>query len=238
MISAIRSLTTAKSMSNQGLVLVGIDTLNFMTTGYNVIAGRSLERLAALSDGIFAVAMTLLVLDIRAPAMDAVHSEYTLWQALITLLPRFLMYLMSFLTLGIFWMGQQTQFSNLSRADRHFSWIQIAFLAAVSIMPFSTSLLAGFINYRIALIAYWLNILVLGGVLFASSRYARATGLVKDEAPIETICAIERRILIAQGLYAFGAILCILNTYLSIAFIVLVQLNYALAPRIRLFERI
>ncbi len=209
-----------------------------MTMGYNVIAGRSLERLAALSDGIFAVAMTLLVLDIRAPAMDAVHSEYNLWQALVALLPRFLMYLMSFLTLGIFWMGQQTQFNNLSRADRHFSWIQITFLAAVSIMPFSTSLLAGFINYRTALIAYWANILALGGVLYASWRYARATGLVKDEVPTEIVCAIERRILIGQSLYAFGALLCAFNTYLSIAFIVLVQLNYALALRIRLLDKI
>lgn len=209
-----------------------------MTTGYNVIAGRSLERLAALSDGIFAVAMTLLVLDIRAPAMEAVHNEYNLWQALVALLPRFLMYLMSFLTLGIFWTGQQTQFNNLSRADRHFSWIQIAFLAAVSIMPFSTSLLAAFINYRTALIAYWANILVLGGVLYASWRYARATGLVKDEVSTEVICAIERRILIGQSLYAFGALLCAFNTYWSITFIVLVQLNYAVAPRIRLLEKI
>jgi uncharacterized membrane protein len=209
-----------------------------MKTGYNVIAGRSLERLAALSDGIFAVAMTLLVLDIRAPAMDQVHNETDLCRALVALLPRFLMYLMSFLSLGIFWTGQQTQFNNLSRADRHFSWIQIAFLAAVSIMPFSTSLLAAFIDYRTALITYWMNILVLGGALYAGWRYARGTGLVKAEVSIETICAVERRILVGQSLYAFGAVLSTFNTYWSIGFIVLVQLNYAVAPRIRLLEKV
>ena len=53
-----------------------------MTTTYNRIAGQSLERLAALSDGIFAVAMTLLVLDIHAPSMEAIHSEQDLWRAL------------------------------------------------------------------------------------------------------------------------------------------------------------
>ncbi len=117
-------------------------TLALMKTWYNRIAGQSLERLAALSDGIFAVAMTLLVLDIHAPAMEAVHNEQDLGHALVALLPRLLMYLMSFLTLGIFWAGQQTQFNYLSHANRHFSWIHIAFLAAVSLMPFSTTLLA------------------------------------------------------------------------------------------------
>jgi hypothetical protein len=50
--------------------------------------------------------------------------------------------------------------------------------------------------------------------------------------------ATERRIVIAQALYAFGALLCVINTYVSIAFIILVQLNYAIAPRIRLLDRL
>ena len=57
---------------------------------YNRVAGQSIERIAALSDGIFAVAMTLLVLDLRVPASDAVHSERGLWQVLVALFPRLL----------------------------------------------------------------------------------------------------------------------------------------------------
>jgi uncharacterized membrane protein len=49
-----------------------------MTTSYNQIAGQSVEQLAAVSDGIFAVAMTLLVLDLRVPAQEAIHSEHDL----------------------------------------------------------------------------------------------------------------------------------------------------------------
>jgi len=208
-----------------------------MSTGYNKIAGQSLERLAALSDGIFAVAMTLLVLDIHAPAAEAIHSEHGLWHALIALLPRLVIFLMSFLTLGIFWNGQQAQLNLLSRADRNLTWIHIAFLAAVSINPFSTSLLAEFIHYRTALLLYWFNILCLGGILYASWHYARRTGLVNEETPHDVVCAIERRIVVGQGLYAFGAALCAINTWWSIGFIVLVQLNYAIAPRIRLLSR-
>jgi uncharacterized membrane protein len=115
-----------------------------MKTAYNRIAGTSLERLAALSDGIFAVAMTLLVLDIHIPERAEIHNEQALLHALAALAPRFLVYLMSLMTIGIFWVGQQTQFNNLERAARHFTWIHILFLATICVMPFSTNLLATF----------------------------------------------------------------------------------------------
>jgi uncharacterized membrane protein len=63
-----------------------------MESSYNRIAGQSAERLAALSDGIFAVAMTLLVLDLRLPAADAIHGEHQLWRAILAMSPRILMY--------------------------------------------------------------------------------------------------------------------------------------------------
>jgi uncharacterized membrane protein len=200
---------------------------------YNRIAGRSVERLAALSDGIFAFAMTLLVLDLHVPAAELVHSEHDLWRALGKLAPRLLVYGMSFVTLGIFWNGQQVQFNHLDHSDRNLTWIHIAFLASVSLIPFSTALLAEFIHYRLALIVYWLNIVLLGIVVYASWKCAVLGGLLKSDLPDDIRCAVERRIVVAQALYAFGALLCVFNTYWSIAFIVLLQLNFAVAPRIR-----
>ena len=221
-----------------------------MRTYYNRIASQSLERLAALSDGIFAVALTLLVLDLHVPVSSsinvvlplwesgAIQHEHELWNDLVKLAPNILTYLMSFLTLGIFWVGQQTQFNNFKRSDRHLTWIHLAFLLAVTLMPFSTGLLAEFNTYRIALVVYWLNIFLLGAVLFGSLQYASRAGLMKDEITVEMCSALERRIFIGQALYAFGALLCVINTYVSIAFIVLVQLNYAIAPRIGLLDRL
>ena len=198
---------------------------------YNQVAGKSVERLAALSDGIFAVAMTLLVLDLRVPAAAAVHSESDLWHALVVLSPRLLIFLMSVMTIGIFWVGQQTQLNQFARSDRNLAWIHIAFLCAVSLTPFSTSLLAEFIHYRIALLVYWFNIVLLGATLFWSWSYATRARLLADDVPAEIHPAVVRRIVIAQSLYACGAALCFLNTYYSIAAIVLVQVNYAIAPR-------
>lgn len=200
---------------------------------YNAIAGTSVERLAALSDGVFAVAMTLLVLDIRPPAAEAIHSEQDLWRAIIALSPRLVVYVMTFMTLGIFWVGQQTQLNHLARSDRGLTWIHIAFLFTVSMTPFSTTLLAEYTVYRSALLVYWINLLGLGATLYFSWICAIETGLVKTDMPLHVSSAIQRRIVIAQSLYAFGALLSIFSTYWSIAFIVLVQLNYAVAPRLR-----
>jgi uncharacterized membrane protein len=135
-----------------------------MSTVYNLIAGQSVERLAALSDGLFAIAMTLLVLDLRVPASGAIHSELDLWGALVALLPRFIPYFMSFLTLGIFWAGQQTQLNRCARSDRSLALIAHAV---------------------VALVVYWLNVLLLGVVLLGSWRYASRARLVKDDTTVE-----------------------------------------------------
>jgi uncharacterized membrane protein len=209
-----------------------------MRTHYNAIAGQSVERLAALSDGLFAVAMTLLVLDLKVPAAEAIRDDQALLTALASLAPRLLIYLMSFLTLGIFWVGQQTQLNQFARGDRYLTWIHLAFLFAVTLMPFSTSLMAELVTLRTALVLYWLNILALGVILYASWHYARRAGLVNPELSDTIDRAVEFRIVYAQALYAFGAALCVINTYCSIGFIIVVQLIYVIGPRRGLLSRL
>jgi uncharacterized membrane protein len=202
-----------------------------MNTSYNQVAGQSVERLAALSDGIFGVAMTLLLLELHVPAKDLIRSEGDLRHALAALAPQLLVYLMSFLTLGIFWVGQQTQLNHLEHSERHLTWIHLAFLFLVTLMPFSTRLLTEFITYRTALIAYWANIFLLGAMLYLSWGRATRAELVKSDTPPKVVSAIFRRIWTAQAFYAFGALLCVFHPYWSIGFIVFMQLYYAIAPR-------
>ena len=210
-----------------------------MAQSYNrLTAGRRLERIAGLSDGVFAIAMTLIVLEIHVPDPGPIHSEQDLWDALLTLGPRLVTYLLSFLTLGIFWNGQQTQLNLFASADRDLTWLQLAFLATIALMPFSTSLLAEFITFRLALLAYWANIFLIGLLLYFNWIYAMRNGLATKEATPAVSAAVKRRIFVAQSLYALGALLCIVSPYLSIAFIVLVQLNFAIAPKIPVLSRI
>jgi uncharacterized membrane protein len=203
---------------------------------YHRFAGGSLERVAALSDGVFAVAMTLLVLDLKVPSDAA--SEHALLRALVHhVAPRLLPYAMSFLTLGIFWVGQQTQLESFARSTRALTWIHLSFLLAVTVMPFSTALLAEDTKYRASMAVYWLNLFALGLVLFISLRYADRAGLIRDETTGDMRTALKRRIVVYQGLYALAALTCLVNTYLAIGLLVALQLNSVIAPRIGILDR-
>jgi len=210
-----------------------------MSVAYNQIAARSLDRIAALSDGLFAIAMTLIVLEIRIPTLSPPTTDAMLAGALGDLAPRFLTYLLSFMTLGIFWNGQQTQLSYLSRGNRDLSWLSLLFLAIVALFPFTTSLLAEYFDLRLALGLYWLNIFATGIAIYATWLYAEHAGLVRDDAGPEIGRAIRRRIVIAQVLYGLGfAIGLVFGTLPAVVFIVLVQLNFAIAPRFWVLNRI
>ncbi len=116
---------------------------------YNQLAGTSVERLSGISDGTFSVGMTLLVLGLAVPALSTgAATEGQLWSALATLGPNVLVYVMSFMTLGIFWVGQGTQLGRLARSNRHYVWIQLTFLLTVTLVPFSTALLAHFPTFE------------------------------------------------------------------------------------------
>jgi uncharacterized membrane protein len=116
---------------------------------YNRFSGQSLEHLTALTDGLFAVAMTLLVLDLRVPAAAA-YSEHGLGRALAHLGPSFAAYLLSFTMLGTFWLAVHTLLAILRRCDRTLTWILLGFLFIVSVLPFTAALLAHYVHLRLA----------------------------------------------------------------------------------------
>ena len=220
-----------------------------MPIRYHRFSGSSLDRLAALSDGVFAVAMTLLVLDLKAPSVPR-RDQHPIWSGggggsehvllhdlAHQVAPRLLPYVMSFLTLGIFWVGQQTQLSSLTRSTRALTWIHLTFLLAVTLMPFSTGLLAQDTTYRLSMAVYWLNLFALGAVLFTGLEYADQAGLLSDETTEDMRAAMKRRIVVYQCLYALAALTCLINTYLAIGLLVALQLNSVIAPRIGILDR-
>ena len=206
-------------------------------TSYHRFAGASLDRLAALSDGIFAVAMTLLVLNVLN-VLNVVNGQPTAHDLVTAHLgTRLLTYLMSFLTLGIFWNGQQSQLNQFDRSDFRLTWINLLFLLAVTLMPFSTALLATFIAYWQAVLAYWVNLLLLGALLFVSLRYATRAGLLKPDTD-DVRVAHQRRIITYQILYASAVAFCFLSTYASIGLLIALQVTSVVAPRLGRLGRI
>jgi uncharacterized membrane protein len=209
-----------------------------MNEPYNRFTGQSLDRLTALTDGVFAVAMTLLVLDLRVPVGTAAsaYSEHGLWEVLLKLGPNLAAYLLSFTMLGTFWLAQHTLLSILGHCDRTLTWIHLGFLFVVSLLPFSAALLAHFVHLRLAVGAYWLNILLLGVALECSARYGRRT--FRPDGPAGArLTTFRRRILLAQTLYALAALVCFISTQASVIALAVVQLYFIVSPRLPRIER-
>ncbi len=201
---------------------------------YNRFTGQSLERLTALADGLFAVAMTLLVLDLRVPvsAAGSAYSERGLAEALLKLGPSLAAYLLSFTMLGTFWLAQHTLLGIFGRCDRTLTWISLGFLFVVSLLPFSAALLAHYVHLRLAVGAYWLNILLLGVMLEWAARYGRRTLLPDGAQAVWRLATFRRRILLAQTLYALAAVICLISTPASVIALAIVQLYFIVSPRL------
>lgn len=185
------------------------------------------DRLKALSDGVFAIVMTLLILELKVPVNgDLLHG-------LLEMGGEFQSYVLSFLTLGIFWIAQVTQLKWIETADRHLNWLVLAFLMFASLIPFSTKLLNGYllIDPKTAMLIYYVNLGLLGLFLYLQWGYAWKNGFVnKLEPDAQAINhAIYTDIRTSQLFYLFGTIVGFVYPNVGIGVLLLVQLNYAVS---------
>jgi len=126
-----------------------------------------LERVAFFSDAVFAIAITLLVIEIHVPHLES-DTDAALGQALLSLIPQYMGFFISFMVIGQFWMGHHRAFGYLHAADDKLIRRNMWFLLSVAFMPFMTALVSEYGNLRVAVIAYASWLLLLGLL----SRYA------------------------------------------------------------------
>ena len=119
------------------------------------------ERLKALADGVFSIVMTLLVLQLSVPVAKGFSKETELLRELGKLLPEFLIYILSFMILGVFWVIHHSVFGFVRRYDTTLVWLNILFLMFVSLIPFSTALVGknGFVT--VTAVIYGINMLLI-----------------------------------------------------------------------------
>ncbi|HSQ79138.1 MAG TPA: TMEM175 family protein [Candidatus Bathyarchaeia archaeon] len=136
-----------------------------------------LERIALFSDAVMAIAITLLVMDLRVPEMSM-----GLGRALVALWPNYLSYLFSFFIIGSYWLSHHRLFRPIRRYDDRLVLLNLAFLFFVAVIPFSTRLIALYPTTRMAVLTYSLNILPLGLISYAMMRHAFAGNRLIDES--------------------------------------------------------
>jgi uncharacterized membrane protein len=120
-----------------------------------------LERLIFFSDAVFAIAITLLALEIRLPTTDGPVSNSQLFRNLLAIWPKYLGYVVSFLVIGTLWAGHHRKFLLIKHHDRRLLFLNLILLMSIAFIPFSTSVISEYGNLT-ATIFYALSIAVAG----------------------------------------------------------------------------
>ena len=194
------------------------------------------SRLEAFSDGVFAIAATLLVLELRVPsdAPDLVGALLRLW-------PAYAAYLVSFLTIGIIWVNHHTLLEHCTRVDRRFLYLNLLLLIAVGIVPFPTALVDQYIlsdhGATAALVVYGLGGLLIALAFTGIFLYATHDHrLVGDSVAARRIRAEGRLFPIGLGAYILGIALAFVAPIASLLVYGLTALFYAF-PQLPLPKR-
>jgi len=189
-------------------------------------------RLLALADGIFAIAMTLLVFELKVPVVNLAAGE-SLLSALQALWPKFGACALGFITLGFSWIGHHNQYVAIVRTNRSFLWINIGFLASIAFMPFSCALLGSYPFERTAIVTYGLNFTVAGLLLLAHWEYATSQGrLVREGTSHDLIVATRRRVALAPAAFLIGTGLCVLSPIASLVVFAAVPIYFIIPGRV------
>ena len=150
-------------------------------------SGRALERLVAFSDGVFSIAMTLLVLSLTVPALtgstEKVNEE--LWQALKEQWPEIVSYVISFAVIGRFWLIHHRIFRLVRKADSALLVWNLALLALIAIVPFPTELLGRYGDTTTAVVAYSATMVLLGLTSLGMTRHIYNGGLLDEKVTDE-----------------------------------------------------
>ena len=141
-------------------------------------------RLLAFSDGVIAVAITLLVLDIRLPGEFSQWSDAQLWSGLVALWPRLLAYLLSFFVIGSLWNSHRGKFEKISGSDAGLVWINMLFLLTIGLVPFTTNLIAES-GGTVSTVIYAASMVISGLSLVWLWGHARRNGLVAQAVTVE-----------------------------------------------------
>ena len=141
------------------------------------------SRTLALSDGVFAIAMTLLVITIALPSISDAGDAGELLDALNDQSESVISFFISFAVIARYWTAHQAQFSMLARMDRGFVGLNLVYLAFIAFLPFPTDLLGNYFENPISITVYAINVAIISGMEVVLFRRAHRAGLFSNELP-------------------------------------------------------
>ncbi len=176
------------------------------------------DRIIRLTDGIFAIAMTLLVLGIQVPTFPVPVTAAEFSAYVIGILPEIATYMVSFILLAIFWLDHHI-FFKIKRTNTILTWINVLWLMAITFVPFSTSLVGRYGQFQLAQLIFDLNMLAIGVLWYLNWQYASDKGMIDEQVapyaghirrsnlalPVLAVLAILASFVTSKGVFVFLA---------------------------------
>lgn len=190
-------------------------------------------RLEALGDGIFAVAMTILAIELHLPEKmmgnswnEFVETLHDTWQGL-------LCYVISFIVLGIMWFGHRMMFEYIGKTDRYFIFLGVLFYLVVCLVPFSTRILAANTLKWYAILVYALNLSLCNLTLYFQWLYGiRKTSMLHREVPAEVKREANILFLLSPVVYTVAVAVSPFFPYISIVIFIITPILYLLPNKL------
>lgn len=192
----------------------------------------STTRIEAFSDGVFAIVLTLLVLELRVPKIADTASEADFLRALVELGPNLFGFGVSFLVIAIFWVNHHQLFHSLERANRRLLWHNIHLLFWMCVIPFPTAFIGEYHDHLVPVMLYGF-VMMMGGVAFnLMLRCALRSGLVAADVSSAVMRWAVRRGTIGPIAYGIAVVSALLSVWVPLVLYILVPLFYFVPQKI------
>lgn len=192
----------------------------------------STNRIEAFSDGVFAIVITLLVLDLRVPRIEHKQDFHALAQAVGSLTPKFLSFILSFVFAAIFWVTHHQFFHQLRHSTRGLMWFNNLFLLFITFLPFPTALLGEYPANKFAVMFFGLEMIFSIGAILLMRYYATYRAkLLKPEADETQIRKALIAGTIAVIVYIAAVVLSFFNSDAAIGIFLLTPFLYLFSQR-------
>lgn len=192
-------------------------------------------RIEALTDGIFAIAMTLLVLELKLPDSLPRHiAQHELLEHIKELVPRFVSFGFTFFLAGVFWFFHHLVFHFVRHVTRILIWLNVAFLMFVSLLPFSTAMMGQFSIQTVPILFYFGNQFILAAIMKIQWTYATKAGLVNPESDPQMQQRISTRLMIMVLAHASAMAMALYDARQSFnTFVIVLILGNVIVKRMK-----
>ena len=189
-----------------------------MSIGRPGVPGLGKERLEALTDGIFATVMTVLVLSLSVPVIASSATNADVAYDLGLLVPNILAYVLGFLLLAVLWISHHNIFHYMTRVDRPLLWLNTLFLLTIGFLPFSTALVGKYSEFQAPEIIFGANFIAISIFMLGILSYSSRTGLlVVPERDERSMARIRSRWRTGPVFYLIAILLSFVSPLISFA---------------------